>query len=197
MSSKAARRKRKRIQGSSRSMFAAQRQYDHAASARPAEEDVRKVVEDARRRHLAAKPDADMADAMMGCEVGRAIRLTYPKDAEADPLWRAWCAMDMAAEIYHNLVMGKSRFPATTKMECLPDRIEVRHDIRPDLRTEEERVASAKRAWGDWCSRMGTLPPPEHAALHMALWRRVKLHDKDRLTGAGRMAVIALRKMAA
>lgn len=190
-------KKAAKAKGGKRAMQARQAAYDHAAEVRVTEADVRKVVEDARRRHLAAKADADMSDRLLGCETGRAIRLAYPKDDEATPIWQTWCDMDAASETYHRVVIGKTRFPSVMRVEYLPEVFEVRHDQRPDLRTPDEKAAQAKRVWLDWCARLARLPPMEHAALHMALWRKVKLRDKDRLTGVGRMAIAALRRLTA
>lgn len=202
MASKAEKRRAKKAAkahakaaGGKRAIEAQQEALDHASRVRVTVEDVRKVVEDARRRHLAAKKDADMNDPMLGCETGRAIRLACPKDEDAAPLWRTWCDMDAASETYHRVVIGKTRFPSVAKVEYLAEVFEVRPDSKIDLRTPDEKAAHAKRAWLEWCVRMDRLPAVEHTALHMALWRRVRLRDKDKLTGAGRMAVAALQKM--
>lgn len=183
-----------------RAMEARQAAYNHAAEVSAPVEDVRVVVLQARRRHMALAKAADPDDNLLGCETGRAIRLAYPRKdpATADPakpLWDTWCELDIASETHHRLVIGKSRFPAVLNVEYLPEVFEVRHDGHIDLRTHEQKVIHAKRRWGEWCNAMSALPILEHDALRLALWRKVKLHDKDMLTGAGRLTVLALRRL--
>ena len=198
MSSKAARRKAKKAAGnqSARDMKSQWRSevVTHNRPM-PTREEVREVVREARARHLAMQPSDIMDAPMLGEQAGRAICIGATDEAEAERLWETFKIMDAAAETYARRILGRSRFPAVAKMEYLPERFETRADDRIDIRTPEEKDIRAKKEWLQWCDLSSNLQPPLHAALHMSLRHKVQLHQGRGLTGAGRLFLVAIRRI--
>ena len=158
-------------------------------------EEVREVVRAARARHMAMQASAAMDEPMMGEEAGRAITIGAADEHEADQLWETFKLIDASDEAFSRRVLGKQRFPNVARMEMLPERMETRPDDRIDVRTADEKAADAKRSWAGWCELLGSLHMPLHAAMHMALRQRVKLHQGRQLTRAGSLFVDAIRQV--
>lgn len=158
-------------------------------------EEVREVVRAARARHMQMQASSAMDEPMMGEEAGRAISIGSADEHEADQLWETFKLIDASDDAFSRRVLGRSRFPNVAKMEMLPERMETRPDDRIDVRTADEKAADAKRSWAGWCELLGSLHMPLHAAMHMALRQRVKLHHGRQLTGAGALFVEAVRQV--
>ena len=157
--------------------------------------EVRQVVREARARHMAMQASPAMDEPMMGEEAGRAITIGAANEHEADQLWETFKLIDASDEAFSRRVLGKQRFPNVAKMEMLPERMETRPDDRIDVRTADEKAADAKRSWTGWCELLGSLHMPLHAAMHMALRQRVKLHQGRQLTRTGSLFVDAMRQV--
>lgn len=158
-------------------------------------EEVREVVRAARARHMAMQSSTAMDEPMMGEEAGRAITIGAADEHEADQLWETFKLIDASDEAFSRRVLGKQRFPNVARMEMMPERMETRPDDRIDVRTADEKAADAKRSWAGWCEMLGSLHMPLHAAMHMALRQRVKLHQGRQLTRAGSLFVDAIRQV--
>lgn len=158
-------------------------------------EEVREVVRAARARHMAMQASAAMDEPMMGEEAGRAITIGAANEHEANQLWETFKLIDASDEAFSRRVLGKQRFPNVARMEMMPERMETRPDDRIDVRTADEKAADAKRSWASWCELLGSLHMPLHAAMHMALRQRVKLHQGRQLTRAGSLFVDAIRQV--
>ena len=161
----------------------------------PKLEEVREVVRAARARHMAMQASAAMDEPMMGEEAGRAITIGAANEHEANQLWETFKLIDASDEAFSRRVLGKQRFPNVARMEMMPERMETRPDDRIDVRTADEKAADAKRSWASWCELLGSLHMPLHAAMHMALRQRVKLHQGRQLTRAGSLFVDAIRQV--
>lgn len=158
-------------------------------------EEVREVVRAARARHMAMQASAAMDEPMMGEEAGRAITIGAANEHEANQMWETFKLIDASDEAFSRRVLGKQRFPNVARMEMMPERMETRPDDRIDVRTADEKAADAKRSWASWCELLGSLHMPLHAAMHMALRQRVKLHQGRQLTRAGSLFVDAIRQV--
>ena len=189
-------RARRRKRGSKRAIEA---QQDRIQSAHnppmQTREEVREVVRAARARHLATQASEMMDEPMLGDEAGRAIFIGSADEHEATRLYDTFKAIDASDDAFSRRVLNRSRFANVSKLELMPERLETRPDDRIDIRTEDEKSADAKRAWLGWCAMFDALHPPLHAALHMGLRQRVKLHQGQALTLAGRLFVQALRQV--
>lgn len=189
-------RARRRKRGSKRAIEA---QQDRIQSAHnppmQTREEVREVVRAARARHLVMQASAMMDEPMLGDEAGRAIFIGATDEHEATRLYDTFKAIDASDDAFSRRVLNRSRFANMSRLELMPERLETRPDDRIDIRTEDEKAADAKRAWLGWCAMFDALHPPLHAALHMGLRQRVKLHQGQALTLAGRLFVQALRQV--
>ena len=163
--------------------------------AMPSQEEVREVVRAARARHLEMQASAMMDEPMLGDEAGRAIFIGSADEHEATRLYDTFKAIDASDDAFSRRVLNRSRFANVSKLELMPELMETRPDDRIDIRTEDEKAADAKRSWVGWCTLFDALHPPLHAALHMGLRQRVKLHQGQALTLAGRLFVQALRQV--
>ena len=191
------RRARRRKAKSKRSIEARQEQVQGVIHNVPLQtiEEVREVVRAARARHMAMQSSTAMDEPMMGEEAGRAITIGAADEHEANQLWETFKLIDASDEAFSRRVLGKQRFPNVARMEMLPERMETRPDDRIDVRTADEKAADAKRSWTGWCELLGSLHMPLHAAMHMALRQRVKLHQGRQLTRAGSLFVDAIRQV--
>ena len=194
---KTMRRARRRKAKSKRSIEARQEQVQGVIHNVPLQtvEEMREVVRAARARHMQMQASAAMDEPMMGEEAGRAITIGAADEHEANQLWETFKLIDASDEAFSRRVLGKPRFPNVAKMEMLPERMETRPDDRIDVRTADEKAADAKRSWASWCELLGSLHMPLHAAMHMALRQRVKLHQGRQLTRTGSLFVDAIRQV--
>lgn len=190
-------RARRRKRGSKRDIEARQEQVQGVIHNAPLQtiEEVREVVRAARARHMATQASEMMDEPMLGDEAGRAIFIGSADEHEATRLYDTFKAIDASDDAFSRRVLNRSRFANVSKLELMPERLETRPDDRIDIRTEDEKSADAKRAWLWWCAMFDALHPPLHAALHMGLRQRVKLHQGQALTLAGRLFVQALRQV--
>lgn len=189
-------RARRRKRGSKRAIEAQQDRIQSAHNpTMQTREEVREVVRAARARHLAMQASAIMDEPMLGDEAGRAIFIGSADEHEATRLWDTFKAIDASDDAFSRRVLNRPRFANVSKLELMPERMETRPDDRIDIRTEDEKAADAKRSWVGWCALFDILHPPLHAALHMGLRQRVKLHQGQALTLAGRLFVQALRQV--
>lgn len=189
-------RARRRKRGSKRAIEAQQERIQSAHNPpMQTREEVREVVRAARARHLSMQASEMMDEPMLGDEAGRAIFIGSVDEHEATRLYDTFKAIDASDDAFSRRVLNRSRFANMSKLELMPERLETRPDDRIDIRTEDEKAADAKRAWLGWCAMFDALHPPLHAALHMGLRQRVKLHQGQALTLAGRLFVQALRQV--
>ena len=181
-------RARRRKRGSKRAIEAQQERIQSAHNPQmQTREEVREVVRAARARHLVMQASEMMDEPMLGDEAGRAIFIGSVDEHEATRLYDTFKAIDASDDAFSRRVLNRSRFANVSKLELMPERLETRPDDRIDIRTEDEKAADAKRAWLGWCAMFDALHPPLHAALHMGLRQRVKLHQGQALTLAGRL----------
>ena len=161
----------------------------------PKLEEVREVVRAARARHMEMQASAAMDEPMMGEEAGRALSIGAVNEHEAGQLWETFKLIDASDDAFCRRVLNRPRFANVARLELLPDRMETRPDDRIDVRTADEKAADAKRSWASWCELLGSLHMPLHAAMHMALRQRVKLHQGRQLTRTGSLFVDAMRQV--
>lgn len=166
------------------------KKMEHPADRAKAVRAVAKQVEDARRGH-ARQP-------ICGTDMGLCIRALTKSEDRAD-LVNAWAALSAAHRNYRLLIIGQTGDPQGAAIPMLPEPMETDPSLRVDLRTHEQRVEAARRAWNEWWAKIKALPVPTlkwaiSGALDGfmgdgALWR-----DRQP-TATGIAAVTALRMM--
>lgn len=168
------------------------KQMEHPADRAKAVRAVAKQVEDAKHVH-ARQP-------ICGTDMGLCIRALTKGDERA-ALADAWATLSAAHRNYRLLIIGQTGDPQGAAIPMLPEPMETDPSLRVDLRTHEQRIEAAKRAWHEWWTKIKALPVPNlrwaiNGALDGfmgdgALWR-----DRQP-TATGKAAVQALRMMVA
>lgn len=141
---------------------------------------------------------SDARQPICGTDMGLCIRHIAKGDERAD-LVNAWSAISAAHRNYRLLIIGQTGDPQGAAIPMLAEPMETDPSLRVDLRTHEQRIEAAKRAWGEWWAKIKALPVPNlrwaiSGALDGfmgdgALWR-----DQGP-TATGSAAVQALRMM--
>lgn len=188
--SKAQRRKRKK---GYRMMFEAQAQGE--VTSRETREDPTATVMQARARRLGKKPSRDLLDDMLGDPCGEAIHLGVKPAVEARRVWDVFKRMDAADDAFCRRILGKRRFPAVSKMEFMPERLETGPNEPLDVRTEDEKIAAARDAHRNWSGLFDKLYPWQRMAIESAARGREVLQRHGSLTSAGRSFVAAMARL--
>ena len=188
--SKAARRKRKK---GYRKMFEAQAQGD--MTPREPRDNPTATVMQARARRLGKKPSRDLLDDMLGDPCGEAIHLGVKPAVEACRVWDVFKRMDAADDAFCRRIIGKRRFPAVSKMEFMPERLETGPNEPLDVRTEDEKIAAAWDAHRNWSGLFDKLYPWQRHAIESAARGREVLQRHGALTTAGRSFVAAMVRL--
>lgn len=161
----------------------------------PADDKPLETVMGARARLLGIKPEDSLLSPMLCEEAGRAIDLGAKDKQEARKLWATFIAMDASHNRYFLRIVGRQRFPAVSKMEYMPERLETRADDVADTRTPEQKDTDAASSWKRWRDTLAYLAAHERASVRRAMWQMDKLHSGADLTTAGKQFVAALRTL--
>ena len=186
--SKAARRKRKK--GGKRAMESAQEEYTRIATV-VERDDPLSVVREARGRITGITSD-NLAP-ILGDAAGVAIHLEAPDDSAR--LWDVFKRYCAAMSSYSQLVLGRSMFPASSKIEFMPERFETRPDDVIDTRTHDERIRDCRNRMDDWRVMLDKLYPWQRMAIERAARQQETLHINGEVTSAGRSFVAAIRRL--
>ncbi len=159
-------------------------------------EDAMKTATEARQRVSGITDAKEARQPLCGTPMGLCIHALTTGQDRAD-LANAWAALSAAHRNYRLLIIGQTGDPQGAAIPMLPEPMETDQSLRVDLRTHEQRIEAAKRAWQDWRRKIDALPVPSlrwaiSGALdgfmgEGSLWR-----DKQPTT-TGRVAVQALR----
>lgn len=153
------------------------------------------TVLNARARRLNAEPDRCFLGEMFGEDAGIAIHLGAKGLDEANTLWSLFKRYDRHDETFHRLVIGKPRFPAVSKLEFMPERMETRADDVIDTRTQDERIRDARNDKARWDGLLERLYPFQRIIIKRATRHMETLHERGALTSAGRSFVAAMRAL--
>jgi hypothetical protein len=199
MTSKAARRrKREKISLPGGQEVAAPLGQGRRTDLKPKEDPMRTVIH-ARIRRTGIMDPKEAQQPICGDDMGLCIRALATGDERAH-LVNTWAAISACHRNYRLLIIGATGNPQGAAIPMIPEPMETDPSLRVDLRTHDQRVDAAKRAWEAWNGKIRSLPtPPLQWALSGtlagfmgdgALWRD---HGP---TVTGRTAVQALRIVA-
>ena len=202
MTSKAQRRKRKRITLAG-GITMAQRATGRDRTQTNKPEDARKTALDARCKQSGhdVTPEQVRASAspLRGCAVGLCIEAIAGATDHAR-LWQTWCDVVNALEAWRMRNTGQTGHPKCATIAMMPDDMQTDPSATVDLRTPDERDAAAKRRADEWERIIRTLPPQLSGALRgarygflsdAAIWR------DGEPTEQGRRVVMALQRLEA
>lgn len=171
--------------------------FRNEAAAQVAEQDdPQRTVREARARQL-SKPESEVMLEMLCFDAGRAINAGAAKKDEAKRMWETFTKFDQAhrASVFHST--GKPREPVVSRMEFMPERFEVRHDLPPiDLRSEQERHDAAMKRWRECRAVLGLLGRWERHSITDAFYQSTALYDGG-ITVSGQTFVAAMRSLCA
>jgi len=131
------------------------------------------VALDARRRHSPMKDANDATSPLYGCDMGRCIIALHPRAADHMPLWDVWQSLNASRANYHARILSCTGNPQGAAIAMIPEAMQADTGHTVDLRTAEEKDASAKRAHAYWRSLMAKLPTPQHR------WALMPAQDAD------------------
>lgn len=198
MTSKAQRRKRKRITlpgGDTVPSRATGRDRSHTNQ--PPEDATATVVQ-ARARHTGFAGRDTLIDAALGTPLGCCIAHLTQGDDRAQII-NTWGALSAARRNYRLRYIGQSGEPQVAALAMIPDAMQTDQSMRVDIRSTDERAEHAKASWAAWDAKINALPLPnmkwairgalDGFAGEGTLWR-----DQG-ATPLGRVAVEALRRL--
>lgn len=186
--SKAARRKRRKT--GKRALEKAQERIDRIMSIAE-HDDPLAIAREARARITGVKSD-NLAP-ILGEAAGVAIHLEAPDDsARLWDVYKRYCAV---LSSHSRIVMGLPLFPATSRLELMPEPMETRADDVIDTRSQDERIRDAKNRMAAWRDMLDRLYPWQRMAIDRAARQQEVLHIGGQVTGAGRSFVAALRRL--
>lgn len=193
--SKAARRRRKKAIGGKRELFGTMEAIEEMTTNRPKDNPL-DTVRKARARHLSCTASDEVLAPMLGDPCGQAISIGAENKQEAANLWQVFSDLDAADDAFHRRILGKPRFPAVSKMEFMPERLETGPNEPPiDIRTEDERIAAARDAWAHWRADLDKLYPWQRMAVTRGMRQMEAMHIRGALTAAGRSFVSGIRAL--
>lgn len=148
----------------------------------------------ARRNRMGGKYTAkDLLDPANETEAGKALRIGVDDHDERRALFDLFMDYDKTATIYSSRVLGRTRYPAVSKMEFMPERLEASASDNIDLRAEDERADAAKQAMARWDALLAALHPWRARIIRNA--HHETMVRAGELTGAGRSFIAAMRAL--
>lgn len=194
-----AKRRARAAQGGIRSLYA---KFSRQAAQPLAEPpvDPLEAPAQARANRVGNLPRQELLDPSLETEAGKALWIGVPRDKDGDKrderreLFDLFMAYDKAVNIYYARILGRARFPAVSKLEYMPERLETRADDRPDLRTDAQKIDSARRDMAHWDGLLDQMHPYRARIIRNA--HNETFVRAGELTGAGRSFVAAMRALA-
>jgi hypothetical protein len=200
MTSKAERKRRKRISlPGGQQIDQRPTGRDRTQTNQPKEDPMRTVIH-ARIRRTGIMDPKEAQQPICGDDLSLCIRALSTGDDRA-LLVNTWAAISASHRNYRLLIIGATGTPQGAAIPMIPEPMETDPSLRVDLRTHDQRVEAARRAWGAWETKIAALPVPNlRWALRGVLSGFLgdgRLWRDQAPTSAGKAAVQALRMVAA
>lgn len=190
----AKRRKAKKAQGGKRAMQAEWEAQESRAATPRVQECPLKAPTQARANIMAQKPSPSLLDPMLESEAGRALWVVCGKD-ERKKLYDLFLEYDVARMVYAGRVLNIQRFPAVSRMEYMPERLQASASDVVDMRSPEERVDAAKKAMREWDAKLDKLMLHQSRIIRSVSNRTETCVIDGDLTTAGMSFVAAMRAL--
>lgn len=160
------------------------------------EEDPLKAPMRARSYRLGEEPDTANLNPALETEAGNALHIGVKDQEERKALFSTFMEYDKAVSLFSIRCLNRQRFPAVSKMEFLPERLEVSANSNDkDLRTEDQKVGDARDAMRLWDNRMNQLQPWRARIIRSVSYQQETLVRYGQLTNAGRSFVAAIKAL--
>ena len=172
-------------------------QFEREEAAAPitVEEDPLKTALRARGNAVGEKPYPELRDAMLGDEAGKALWVAIGSTDERRELYNVFAEYDRALSLYHSRVLGRQRFPAVSKMEFMPERLQASASDHVDLRTTEEKAEASRKRMAEMEEALDKLHTWNKAIIRSVAFHQETLVNQGKLTGAGRNFVAAVKQL--
>lgn len=174
------------------------REFEREAAVIPPEpeEDPLKAPMQARARRLGVKPTHDVLAPYLETEAGKALHIAVKGDDERRDLLQVFLDYDRAVTLYSRRCLSRHRFPAVSKMEFMPERLETSADDAPvDTRSDEERAEGARKAMREWDALLSRLHIWQSNIIRSVSYQQETLVRQGELTTAGRSFVAAIKRL--
>lgn len=156
-----------------------------------------KLALKARARQMGKDPMQydQMRHQALGEPAGQAIFSVLPED-QAKKCWDVYKDLTAAEFRYHKIVLGRSCFCKTAKIEFTPERLQASaDDPAPDMRDENERHRDAVNARQRWKGIAMHLPANQRRTIsEVFLGQKEPMRD-GMVTASGRVLVLALQNV--
>ena len=150
----------------------------------------------ARAARVGSEDLSAMREQMLGEPAGQAIWLEASPDMR-NKLWDVYAGLTSAEARYCKTVIGRSLHAKIAKVEMLPEPMATNADApAADLRSDEDRVRAATRAWMQWQGHLGKLDRSDHTAIIAVVRGRVDPVANATTTPAGKAFVAAIERLA-
>lgn len=142
----------------------------------------------------------DSASVLHESDMGRCI-LALTEGQERADIAETWAALSTARRNYRMRIIGQTGEPQGSASPMITEAMETDPSMRIDLRTAEERDKAAIIAWGAWQADIKRLPAPQMIwAIRGALdgfLGEGRLWSDGKPTASGAAAVAALKMLTA
>lgn len=149
----------------------------------------------ARANALGVEPTDEVLAPYLETEAGKVLFIAVKNKDERRDLFNTFNEYDRAHTLYMSRVAGIRMFPAVSKMEFMPERLEASASDVIDLRTTEEKADAAKKRMAEWDSLFLQLHTWDANILKSVSYRQETLVDRGEITSAGRSFVAAIRRL--
>ncbi len=193
--SKSAKRKMKRAQsGTAAAMYEAF-ELEAASVPQEPEEDPLKAPLQARANRMGSDVSDALREPMLEHEAGQALTVAI-KDADyRKKLFDTFMTYDRARSLFASRCLNMRRFPAVSRIEFMPERLEASANDPIDLRGPQERADGARDAMRNWDALLDCLPIHQRRIIRSVSERQEVTVIEGELTTAGRSFVAAAKAL--
>jgi hypothetical protein len=149
----------------------------------------------ARAIALGVDPTDEVLDAYLETEAGKALFVAVENTDERKGLVQTFQDYDKAHRLFMSRCVGQRMFPAVSKMEFMPERLEADASDVVDLRTPEEKADSARQRMREYDEMFRQMHSWQANIIKSVSYRQETLVVEGEITAAGRSFVAAIRAL--
>lgn len=193
--SRAAKKKAKKAARGVKDLYAQFEQEAAQPGRHEPEEPPRAAAMRARAIALGVEPSEDVMDAYLETQAGMALFVGVKDKDERRDLVATFSEYDKDHRLFMSRCIGQRMFPAVSKMEFMPERLEASASDPVDLRTVDEKADAAKKAMREWDQKLDALQSWQANIIKSVSYRQETLEVEGTLTAAGRSFIAAIRAL--
>lgn len=159
------------------------------------EEDPLKAPMRARAIKVGENPSEKVLHPMLECEAGCALWVGVKSVDDRRRLFNVFLEYDLTRSLFASRVLNTTRFPAVSKMEFRPERLEASASDVVDLRSPQEKADAAKKKMAEWDAHLDRLPIWQGRIIRSVSNRQETCVIEGELTTAGRSFIVAIKAL--